>query len=28
MARHRIERLPVVDEEQHLVGMVTRRDLL
>jgi CBS domain-containing protein len=28
MARHHIERLPVVDEEQHLVGMVTRRDLL
>ncbi|MER6185891.1 CBS domain-containing protein [Streptomyces sp. NPDC001652] len=28
MARHRIERLPVLDEEQRLVGIVTRRDLL
>ncbi|WP_369029696.1 MULTISPECIES: CBS domain-containing protein [Streptomyces] len=28
MARRRIERLPVLDEEQRLVGIVTRRDLL
>ncbi|WP_329282247.1 CBS domain-containing protein [Streptomyces sp. NBC_01451] len=28
MAEHRIERLPVVDEEERLVGIVTRRDLL
>lgn len=28
MAEHRIERLPVVDEEARLVGIVTRRDLL
>ncbi|MGW1957865.1 CBS domain-containing protein [Streptomyces sp. NPDC001920] len=28
MAQRRIERLPVVDEEERLVGMVTRRDLL
>ncbi|AVZ76713.1 hypothetical protein SLUN_35430 [Streptomyces lunaelactis] len=28
MAQHRIERLPVVDEEDRLVGIVTRRDLL
>lgn len=28
MADHRIERLPVVDEENRLVGIVTRRDLL
>ena len=28
MARHGIERLPVVDEENRLVGIVTRRDLL
>lgn len=28
MARHGIERLPVVDEEDRLVGIVTRRDLL
>ncbi|MGW6545193.1 CBS domain-containing protein [Streptomyces massasporeus] len=28
MAEHRIERLPVVDEENRLVGIVTRRDLL
>jgi CBS domain-containing protein len=28
MAEHRIERLPVVDEEDRLVGIVTRRDLL
>ena len=28
MAGHHIERLPVVDEEDRLVGIVTRRDLL
>src|SRR4051794_37806803 len=28
MARHRVERLPVVDEEAGLIGIVTRRDLL
>jgi CBS domain-containing protein len=28
MARHRVERLPVLDEENRLVGIVTRRDLL
>ncbi|AZQ39502.1 CBS domain-containing protein [Streptomyces cyaneochromogenes] len=28
MAQHHIERLPVLDEEQRLVGIVTRRDLL
>jgi CBS domain-containing protein len=28
MARHRVERLPVLDEESRLVGIVTRRDLL
>lgn len=28
MAGHGVERLPVVDEEDRLVGMVTRRDLL
>ncbi|MGW7409968.1 CBS domain-containing protein [Streptomyces sp. NPDC054833] len=28
MAQHRVERLPVVDEEHRLVGIVTRRDLL
>ncbi|MFE0517014.1 CBS domain-containing protein, partial [Streptomyces sp. NPDC058964] len=28
MAGHRIERLPVVDEEERLVGIVTRRELL
>ncbi|AZP15450.1 CBS domain-containing protein [Streptomyces aquilus] len=28
MAEHHIERLPVLDEEQRLVGIVTRRDLL
>ncbi|MFF8428063.1 CBS domain-containing protein [Streptomyces sp. NPDC016566] len=28
MARHGIERLPVVDEEDRLAGIVTRRDLL
>ncbi|MHC3469864.1 CBS domain-containing protein [Streptomyces sp. 7R007] len=28
MAGHRVERLPVLDEEQRLVGIVTRRDLL
>ncbi|ARF53862.1 CBS domain-containing protein [Streptomyces gilvosporeus] len=28
MSERRIERLPVVDEEQRLVGMLTRRDVL
>lgn len=28
MAQHGVERLPVVDEEDRLVGIVTRRDLL
>ncbi|QTE01984.1 CBS domain-containing protein [Streptomyces cyanogenus] len=28
MAQHHVERLPVVDEEDRLVGIVTRRDLL
>jgi CBS-domain-containing membrane protein len=28
MAQHGVERLPVVDEEERLVGIVTRRDLL
>ncbi|MFF1442775.1 CBS domain-containing protein [Streptomyces sp. NPDC058295] len=28
VADHRIERLPVVDEENRLIGIVTRRDLL
>lgn len=28
MARHRVERLPVLDEENRLVGIVTRRDVL
>jgi CBS domain-containing protein len=28
MAEHHVERLPVVDEEDRLVGIVTRRDLL
>ncbi|MFD4560124.1 CBS domain-containing protein [Streptomyces sp. NPDC058469] len=28
MAQHRVERLPVLDEEQRLVGIVTRRDVL
>ncbi|MEV0173596.1 CBS domain-containing protein [Streptomyces sp. NPDC050803] len=28
MAQHHIERLPVLDEENRLVGIVTRRDLL
>ncbi|MFB7827488.1 CBS domain-containing protein, partial [Streptomyces hydrogenans] len=28
MARRGVERLPVVDEEERLVGIVTRRDLL
>ncbi|WP_329241476.1 CBS domain-containing protein [Streptomyces sp. NBC_01478] len=28
MAQHRVERLPVLDEEDRLVGIVTRRDVL
>lgn len=28
MARHRVRRLPVVGEDGHLIGIVTRRDLL
>ncbi|MEU6394657.1 CBS domain-containing protein [Streptomyces sp. NPDC046939] len=28
MAHHKVERLPVVDDEERLVGIVTRRDLL
>ncbi|MGC9543509.1 CBS domain-containing protein [Streptomyces sp. UG1] len=28
MAKHHVERLPVLDEQQRLVGIVTRRDLL
>ncbi|MCX4673692.1 CBS domain-containing protein [Streptomyces sp. NBC_01381] len=28
MAEHKVERLPVVDDEDRLVGIVTRRDLL
>ncbi|HET6359020.1 CBS domain-containing protein [Streptomyces sp.] len=28
MAKHHVERLPVVDEEDRLVGIVTRRDVL
>ena len=28
MAQHQVERLPVLDEEERLVGIVTRRDLL
>ncbi|MEV5909037.1 CBS domain-containing protein [Streptomyces chartreusis] len=28
MAKHHVERLPVLDEEHRLVGIVTRRDLL
>jgi CBS domain-containing protein len=28
MADHRVERLPVLDEEERLVGIVTRRDVL
>jgi len=28
MAQHRVERLPVLDEEHRLVGIVTRRDVL
>lgn len=28
MARHKVERLPVIDVEDRLVGIVTRRDLL
>ena len=28
MAQHKVERLPVVDDEDRLVGIVTRRDLL
>ncbi|MEZ0090943.1 CBS domain-containing protein [Streptacidiphilus sp. EB129] len=28
MARHHVERLPVIDDEHRLVGIVTRRDLL
>ncbi|MDJ0345838.1 CBS domain-containing protein [Streptomyces sp. H10-C2] len=28
MAQHRVERMPVIDEQDRLVGIVTRRDLL
>ncbi|MFE2646646.1 CBS domain-containing protein [Streptomyces nigra] len=28
MERHRVDRLPVVDEEDRLIGVATRRDLL